>query len=254
MLTIQKLLYSYNSCPKIILQDLSLTVADNEFVSIVGLSGCGKSTLLHLIAGFLHPIGGNILFNGKEVSCPSPERMMIFQEDSVFPWYTVEDNIKYALRLKKKKEEEIAQRASLYIHLMGLEGYEHFFPKALSGGMRKRVDLARAYLADPELLLMDEPFGALDTHTRHKMQILLTTLWEEYKSTVVFVTHDIAEAVYLSDRVIVMSSNPGTVYEVYNIDLPRPRKPEMKHQEKFVKLVSQIEKDISILEYEMHGI
>ena len=202
MLEFEQVSFSYESCSALVLQDLSLKIGDNEFVSIVGLSGCGKTTLLHLAAGFYLPTSGRILFDGKEVFSPSPDRVMVFQEDAVFPWYTVMDNVKYPLLIRRVEEEEIEKQAAAYLKLVGLENFSDFFPKELSGGMKKRVDLARAYLAGPKLLLMDEPFGALDTHTRQKMQMLLMDLWQRNRKTVLFVTHDIAEAVFLSDREI----------------------------------------------------
>lgn len=248
MLEFEQVSFSYEVCSALVLQDLSLKIGNDEFVSIVGLSGCGKTTLLHLAAGFYLPTVGRILFDGKEVVSPSPDRVMVFQEDAVFPWYTVMDNVKYPLLIKRVEEEEIEKQAAAYLKLVGLENFSDFFPKELSGGMKKRVDLARAYLAGPKLLLMDEPFGALDTHTRQKMQMLLMDLWQRDRKTVLFVTHDIAEAVFLSDRVIVMSSCPGKIYKIYTIRTERPRKLEMKHNPEFVRLVSVLEKDIWTME------
>lgn len=248
MLEFEQVTFSYEGNSDVVLQDLSLKIGDNEFVSVIGLSGCGKSTLLHLVAGFHHPVKGRILFDGKEVLSPSSERVMVFQEDAVFPWYSVMDNIKYPLFIRGIEGEEAEKEAAKYLKLVGLENFGNFFPKELSGGMRKRVDLARAYLAGPRLLLMDEPFGALDTHTRQKMQMLLMDMWQNSRKTVVFVTHDIAEAVFLSDRVIVMASGPGRISKIYTIQTERPRKLEMKHEPEFIRAVAMLERDIWAME------
>lgn len=248
MLEFEQVSFSYELCSTLVLEDLSLKISDGEFVSIVGLSGCGKSTLLHLVAGFFLPTVGRILFDGKGIFSPSPDRVMVFQEDAVFPWLTVMENVKYPLSIRGIAEEDIEKQAVAYLKFVGLENFGDFFPKELSGGMKKRVDLARAYLAGPKLLLMDEPFGALDTHTRQKMQMLLMDLWQENRKTVLFVTHDIAEAVFLSDRVVVMSSSPGKIYKIYTIKTERPRKLEMKHGLEFMRLISELEKDIWTME------
>ena len=248
MIKIDSVSFSYNN-KSLVLNDFSLDINRNDFISIVGLSGCGKSTLLHLLAGFITPTKGNIFVKNIKVNEPSSERVMIFQEDAVFPWYSVIDNIKYPLVNKRGKDniDDIDDIASHYINLVGLGGFKDFYPKQLSGGMKKRVDLARAYAANPEILLMDEPFGALDTHTRQKMQKLLLDLWEHEHKTILFVTHDISEAVFLSNRVVLMSINGG-LYNICDVNFERPRNMEIKKSQDFINVVSLIENDILKME------
>lgn len=206
------------------LQDVTFDVKEEEFVTIIGPSGCGKSTLLFIIAGLLEKTGGEIRLDGRSITGPGLDRAIVFQEFAIFPWLTVKENIKFGLKQKKTiskdQHEEIARR---HIKMVQLEGFEDTYPHRLSGGMKQRVGVARALAYDPALLLMDEPFGALDAQTRSNLQGLLVDIWQEAKKTVVFVTHSVREAVYLSDRVLVLQSRPGKVIKSLEIDIPRPR-------------------------------
>ncbi|MDH5414263.1 MAG: ABC transporter ATP-binding protein [Flavobacteriaceae bacterium] len=246
ILKAEKLTFSYRQGTKII-QDFNLSVESNEFVTVVGLSGSGKTTLLNLIAGFIKPSDGNLKFDEVEVNSPSPERVVVFQEDSVFPWYNVKDNVSYSLKLNNYPKDKIKIITEKYINLVGLKGFEKYYPKELSGGMKKRVDLARAYAANPKLLLMDEPFGSLDAHTRQKMQMLLLDLWNKEKKSILFVTHDLSEAVFLSDRIILLSGN-GKVHQEYKVGFARPRTPDLRKDMKFVQLWGEIESEFHNLE------
>ena len=203
-----------------ILESIELEVVRGEFVCIVGPSGCGKSTLLNIIAGFLKPTAGEVLVKGTLVSGPNPQRIFVFQENGVFPWLTVEQNIGFGLdRLSSDEKAPIIQR---YLDMVGLNKFEKLYPRELSGGMRQRVEIARALAANPDIIYMDEPFGALDFLTRLKMRADLTRIWQEERKTILFVTHDI-ESVQLADRVMVLSPRPGKIQKDLAIDLLRPR-------------------------------
>ncbi len=207
--------------PVHVLERVNLTVDEGEFVVIVGPSGCGKSTLLNAIGGFIKPTSGEVLVEGAPVSGPDRRRIFVFQENGVFPWLTVEQNIAFGLdEHPPEKRREIVHH---YIEMVGLTGFERSYPRELSGGMRQRVEIARAMAADPHIIYMDEPFGALDFITRLKMRSDLVSLWQREKKTILFVTHDIEEAVQLADRVLVMSRRPATVSVDIRIDLERPR-------------------------------
>jgi NitT/TauT family transport system ATP-binding protein len=207
--------------PIAVLENIDLEVFRGEFVCIVGPSGCGKSTLLNIIAGFFKPTSGEVLINGTQVSGPDPQRIFVFQENGVFPWLTVEQNIGFGLdRLSAQEKAPIIQR---YVDMVGLNKFEKLYPRELSGGMRQRVEIARALAANPDIIYMDEPFGALDFLTRLKMRADLTRIWQEERKTILFVTHDIEESVQLADRVIVLSPRPGKILKDLTIDLPRPR-------------------------------
>jgi len=223
------------------LNNFNLEIERNEFVSIVGHSGCGKTTLLNLIAGFLKPTSGTLLFEGKSISSPASDRVVVFQEDAVFPWLTVENNIAYGLDAIGVNGTEKKNIVKKYLDLIGLKSFADYYPKDLSGGMRKRVDLARAYAVNPKVLLMDEPFGALDAYTRQNMQSQLLNLWDEEKKTVVFVTHDISEAIFMSDKLVLMSPSPGTVHMVFKVPFARPRNQKIKKSMEFLALQSEIE-------------
>lgn len=202
---------------------VSLSIADDEFISFVGPSGCGKTTLLRIIAGLDHASSGTVLVDGNQISGPSPMVGMVFQEYSLFPWRSILDNVAFGPEMRgvsKKERYEIARR---YISLVGLNQFEQSYPFELSGGMRQRVAIARALANDPNLLLMDEPFGALDAQTRNKMQTELLMIWERSKKTILFVTHSVDEAVYLSDRIVVMSPRPGMIRSIVQVTIPRPR-------------------------------
>ena len=203
---------------------VSFDVHDGEFVAIVGPSGCGKSTILNMIGSLVEPTGGEILVDGARVSArPAPQIGYVFQKDTVFPWRTVERNIALGLEYRGLGRAEIAARVREAVALAGLEGFEQAFPATLSGGMRQRVALMRSLVVDPEILLMDEPFGALDTHTKLNLHAELLELWGARRQTVVFVTHDLSEAITLADRIVVMTRRPGRIKLVYDVKLPRPR-------------------------------
>jgi ABC-type nitrate/sulfonate/bicarbonate transport system ATPase subunit len=204
-----------------VLERVDLTVRRGEFVCIVGPSGCGKTTLLNIIAGFTEATRGEVLVEGQPVRGPDPRHIYIFQEGGVFPWLTVHDNIGFGLSRRTPSEREASIKH--YVEMVGLGGFEKAYPRALSGGMRQRVEIARALAADPEILYMDEPFGALDYITRYKMRADLVRIWQAERKTILFVTHDIDEALQLADRVIVMSRRPATVQTIVDFDQPRPR-------------------------------
>jgi NitT/TauT family transport system ATP-binding protein len=197
--------------PVLALEDVSLEVRQREFVALLGPSGCGKSTLLYLLGGFLPTETGRIVVNGKPVSGPGPDRGIVFQHFALFPWKSVRDNILYGLERQAMPKAERLNRAQHYIDLVGLTGFQDSYPSQLSGGMKQRTALARTLAFDPSILLMDEPFGALDAQTRHLMQAELLSIWQRTPKTVIFVTHDVQEAVYLADRVAVMSARPGRI-------------------------------------------
>jgi NitT/TauT family transport system ATP-binding protein len=204
------------------------TVRDGEFVTVIGPSGCGKSTLLHIIGGFIQAEAGAISVHGRQVKGPGPDRGMMFQEFALFPWKTVAGNVAWGLEAQGLPKGRIEETVTRYLALIGLAEFRNHYPAELSGGMKQRVALARVLAFDPEVLLMDEPFGALDAQTRESMQEELTRLWERTGKTIIFVTHDIEEAVYLGDRVVVLTARPGRIREEVKIELPRPRSLELK--------------------------
>jgi ABC-type nitrate/sulfonate/bicarbonate transport system ATPase subunit len=204
-----------------VLQDIEIDVAEGEFLCIVGPSGCGKSTLLNIAGGFLRPTAGEVTIDGEAVTGPDRRRIFVFQERGVFPWLTVEDNIGFGLY--DLRPEERRQRIAHYVHLVGLEGFERSYPRELSGGMKQRVEVARALAVNPDVLYLDEPFGALDSITRLQMRSELLRIWHADRKTVLFVTHDIEESVQLADRVVVISTRPGRIRRVVDIDIPHPR-------------------------------
>jgi NitT/TauT family transport system ATP-binding protein len=205
------------------LQNISLTVAPQEFAAILGPSGCGKSTLLNMVAGFDKPSGGAVTVNGQGVEGPSPKRGVVFQEPALFPWYTVLDNVVFGPKQQNRKSSEYLPQAEHFIEQVGLKGFSSHYPAELSGGMKQRVGLARVLIMQPEVLLMDEPFGALDAQTRSLMQELLLMVWERHRQTVLFITHDIEEALLLADTIHVMTARPGRVKETVRVSFPRPR-------------------------------
>jgi NitT/TauT family transport system ATP-binding protein len=212
---------SRGSDPVGVLHSINMVVQHGEFVCVVGPSGCGKSTLLNIVAGFIKSSAGTVVVEGDLVQAPHPKRIMVFQETAVFPWLNVRRNVGFGLlhRARQERERIIAH----YVDMVGLNGFEKAFPRELSGGMRQRVELARALAADPDVLYMDEPFGALDYFTRFKMRADLVRIWEQERKTIIFVTHDIDEAVQLADRVVVLSQRPATVQSVVDVPLVRPR-------------------------------
>jgi NitT/TauT family transport system ATP-binding protein len=205
------------------LERVDLAIADKEFVCVLGPSGCGKSTLLNVIAGFLTPTAGSATLDGRPIVGPGPDRGVIFQEPTLFPWLTAFDNVTFGPRMRTRPTEEYARAAHEALRLVGLEGFERHLPRNLSGGMKQRVALARVLVANPQVLLMDEPFGALDAQTRTVMQELVQSIWERDQKTVLFITHDVEEAIFLADRVVVMTARPGRIKQEIRIDLPRPR-------------------------------
>src|ERR1700692_5074634 len=210
------------------LQNIDLDIAPGEFFVIVGPSGCGKTTLLRVLQGLTSPSRGRIMVGGKLVTGPGTDRGFVFQQDALYPWRSVLRNVGFGLELQGIAKAQAGARAQAMIDLVGLSGFESHYPHELSGGMRQRVGLARALATDPDVLLMDEPFAALDAQTRDLMQVELLRIWREARKTVLFVTHQIDEAIYLSDRVMVMSKRPGRAKKIFAIALPRPRDYEMR--------------------------
>jgi NitT/TauT family transport system ATP-binding protein len=229
-----------NGRPVRALENVVLDVAKDEFISIVGPSGCGKSTLLYLLGGFLPLENGRIFVDGKPVTKPGPDRGIVFQHFALFPWKTVRQNVLYGLERKKMEAAERNALATKYIDLVKLTGFEDSWPAQLSGGMRQRVAIARTLVTDPDVLLMDEPFGALDAQTRGILQEELLAIWSASRKTVLFVTHDVNEAVLLSDRVVVMSARPGRIKTIVNIELPRPRTPAVTRSSRFAEHCHEI--------------
>mgnify|MGYP003346126809 CR=1 FL=1 len=222
------------------LENVSLEVPDQQFTVIVGPSGCGKSSLLYLTAGLNEPTSGEIYANGQLVTGPGPDRGMVFQGYTLFPWLTVRQNIEFPLKRKGMPEAQRREIVEHYLEEVRLRPFADNFPKQLSGGMMQRVAIARALANDPQILLMDEPFGALDSQTRHQMQRLLLRVWEHSKKTVVFVTHDIDEAILLGDRVYVMGARPGRVRQIIDVPLSRPRPDDVELAPEFIALKRQI--------------
>ena len=218
------------------IEDVSIDIQDNDFVCIVGPSGCGKSTLLRMLAGLDFPSAGNIIVNYRKVTGPGPDRGMVFQTYTLFPWMNVEDNIKFGLKIKKLPKAEQQEIADRYLKIIGLEKFAKSYSKELSGGMKQRVAIARALANQPEVLLMDEPFGALDPHTKSMMQLLMREIWVKEHPTVVFITHDIDEAVFLADKIYVMSARPGKMIKRVNVYLPHKRTLDLKDSPEFIKI------------------
>ena len=223
------------------LSDVSLSVGDGEFVAIVGPSGCGKTTLLNIVAGLLSYDLGTVAIDGRRIDGPGSDRAVVFQHASLLPWRTIAGNVRYGMELQKRFDTEAMRaRTDHFITLVGLAGFEKHYPNELSGGMQQRVNLARALAADPAVLLMDEPFAALDAQTRESMQSELLKIWSQARKTVLFITHQINEAVYLADRVAVMSPRPGTVKGVFSIPFDRPRPLNVKRDPKFLAIEDAI--------------
>ncbi len=217
------------------IQGVSLSIEKGSFVTIVGSSGCGKSTLLLALAGLIECSRGSIRVEGKDVTGPGKDRAMVFQDASLLPWRSVHGNVRFALELQRWKRDDIDERAARFVRMVGLGNFADYHPHQLSGGMRQRVNIARALAVDPQVLLMDEPFGALDAQTREVMGDELLRIWERDKKTAVFVTHSIDEAIFLGDRVVVMGRNPGHIRDVVEIDLPRPRTAAMLDSPSFIE-------------------
>jgi len=218
----------------------TLDVADGEFVAIVGPSGCGKTTFLNAVDGLLPITSGALTLSGRQIDKPGHDRGMVFQQPSLLPWRTVMGNVMYGVELLKLPKEEARSRAKRFVDMVGLAGFAEAFPLELSGGMQQRVNLARALAVDPEILLLDEPFAALDAQTRETMQQELLRIWNETRKTAVFITHDIVEAVYLADRVIVFTARPGRVKEILSVDIARPRDLRVKRDPRFIEIERRI--------------
>ena len=232
------------AAPMPALRPIDLAVADNDFVAILGPSGCGKSTLLRLVAGLDRPTSGTILLDGRPVGGPGPDRGMVFQSYTLFPWLTVAENVGFGLREKGVPAAERERIVAGWLDRVGLAGFARHYPRQLSGGMQQRTAIARALANDPAILLLDEPFGALDNQTRALMQELLLGIWERERKTVLFVTHDIEEAIFLASRVVVMSARPGRIKAEVAIDLPHPRPYTIKTSAEFSALKARLTEEI----------
>jgi NitT/TauT family transport system ATP-binding protein len=223
------------------LTDVSFSVDDGEFTAIVGPSGCGKTSLLNIVAGLLSYEQGNVAIDGKRVNGPGVNRSVVFQNSSLLPWRSIAGNVRYGMEMQRRFDKNtMKQRVDHFINLVGLAGFERHYPRELSGGMQQRVNLARALASDPEVLLMDEPFAALDAQTREFMQAELLKIWTKAKKTVLFITHQINEAVYLADRVVVMSARPGRIKDVFQVPFERPRTLSLKRDSTFLKIEDAI--------------
>ena len=232
--------YVGNKGKTVALNGVSLDIKENEFICVVGPSGCGKSTLLNIIAGLLEPTSGAVYLDGKKIEGTGVERGVVFQGYALFPWRTVLKNVMFGLEMKRMPKDQAEKIAKKYIKAVGLEGFEHAYPKELSGGMRQRVAIARAYAAAPEVLLLYEPFGALDAQTRVQLQSELLNTWEHEKKTCFFITHDVDEAIILAQRVIIMSARPGRIKKIVDIDIPYPRTQATKTDPRFLELKTEI--------------
>ena len=223
------------------LSDVSLSVTDGEFMAIVGPSGCGKTTLLNIVAGLLRYDAGRVIIDGATVDGPGVDRAVVFQQASLLPWRTVAGNVRYGMELQRRFDRATMETRTVHFtQLVGLRGFEKHYPSELSGGMQQRVNLARALAIDPELLLLDEPFAALDAQTREFMQFELLRIWQETHKTAIFITHQIDEAIYLADRVIVLSARPGTVCHSVSVNISRPRLLKTKRDPKFLEYADEI--------------
>lgn len=219
--------YMQSGTPVEVVQNVTLNVQPGEFVALLGSSGCGKSTLLNTVAGFVKPTRGQVYVDGELMKEPGADRGMVFQQHALFPWKTVLENVEFGLKMRGTPRKERRETAHTFLHLVRLDGFEHVYPAQLSGGMQQRVGLARVLVNQPRVMLMDEPFAALDAQSRLLMQELLLHIWQEIRTTVLFVTHDVDEAIFLADRIAIMSACPGRLKQELQVPLPRPRTPEM---------------------------
>ena len=232
--------YVTNEAEVLALQDINLAIQDGEFVSLLGPSGCGKSTLLKIMAGLLNSSQGSIEIDDKKITAPGPERAVVFQDYALFPWLTVEANVEFGLEARGVPLAKRREVSAELLKVVGLQDFAKKYPHHLSGGMKQRVSIARALAVDPEILLMDEPFGALDAQTRSTMQEELLRIWKVYRKTVVFVTHSIEESIYLSDRIVIMTARPGRIKAVISVDEERPRdmtSPAMTEMQRQVRAI-----------------
>lgn len=247
MLEIKNLTKEYRNSNKDIIafENIDFLISQSDFVSIVGPSGCGKSTLLRIISGLVEKTSGSVVVSGEESIGPNKEKGMVFQNFSLFPWLTVEQNILFGLTLQNDiSNKQKTKVVNHYLEMTGLKDFKNTYPKNLSGGMQQRVAIARALANTPKVLLMDEPFGSLDSQTRSQMQELLTQIWEKEKMTILFVTHDVAEAVFLSNKVIVLSHRPAKIKKIFDIPFSRPRNHELKKDKEFFDLVNQVQQEL----------
>ena len=235
-----KKIFNTRNGEMVALNGVSLDIMENEFICVVGPSGCGKSTLLNIIAGLLEPTSGKVYCDGEEVVGTGTERGVVFQQYALFPWMTVKKNVMFGLNLKGIKGQEAEDIAMKYIKMVQLEDFINHYPKELSGGMKQRVAIARAYAVNPSVLLMDEPFGALDAQTRTQLQSELLEAWEKERKTCFFITHDVDEAIILAQKVIIMSARPGRIKEIVDVDIPYPRTQETKMTPEFLELKNHI--------------
>lgn len=218
--------FHINGSSRKVLDGVNFSVNKGEMICILGRSGCGKSTILKILAGFLPPSSGEILLNGTPVTDPGPDRCVVFQEDTLFPWLTVKENIAFGLKCRIKNKKDLDNAVERFLSLVGLSEFGNYLPREISGGMKQRVALARVLILEPEVLLMDEPFASLDAQTREEMQNFLLSLWKNLSHTIIFVTHDVTEAVTLTDRILLMDKDSGRIREEIRVDLTRPRKRE----------------------------
>lgn len=247
ILSIQSLTKEFPKDEKrlVAIENISLEVQDSEFLCILGPSGCGKTTLLRIIAGLSKQTSGVIEVNKKKVSGPGSDRGMVFQEFALFPWRTVRRNVEFGLELRKLTSKERRRISDFYIELVGLKGFENSYPYELSGGMKQRVGIARALANEPAILLMDEPFGALDAQTRNQMQKELLRIWETTKKTIIFITHSVDEACYLADRIVVMTARPGTIKDIFDIPISRPRdRASIEFAQLRKKILEELEREV----------
>jgi len=235
-----KKIYPTSRGDVVALNGFQLDIKENEFICVVGPSGCGKSTILNIMAGLEKPTSGEVLVDGKSVNGPGAERGVVFQQYALFPWLTVKKNVEFGLHLKKLPKEEIGRISDHYIKMVELQDFKNAYPKELSGGMKQRVAIARAYAMNPSLLLLDEPFGALDAQTRTQLQTELLNTWETERKTCFFITHDVEEAVILAQRVIIMSARPGRIKEIVDVDIPYPRTQETKLTRRFGEIKNHV--------------
>ncbi|MGO9116269.1 MAG: ABC transporter ATP-binding protein [Desulfomonilaceae bacterium] len=226
------------------LRDVDFDIDPGEFICVVGPSGCGKTTLLNVVAGFLQPTSGRVLMDDREISGPGPDRGVVFQQYAIFPWLTVRENIEFGLKLKNNRGSagQIREIANYFIDLVGLNQFRDSYPKELSGGMKQRVAIARSYAVNPEVLLMDEPFGALDAQSRQFMQEALLGILAKERKTVIFITHGVEEAAFLSTRVVVMAANPGRIREIIPVNIPYPRDANVKTTPGFIEIRAHVDK------------
>lgn len=233
----------------LVLDNINLEVKKNEFLCIMGPSGCGKTTLLNIVAGLVKPTSGTVKVANKIVTKPGADRAVVFQNNAVFPWMNVENNIAFSLTVQGKNKEIIKKAVDHFIKLVGLEGFRKAWPKQLSGGMLKRVDIARAYVANPEVLLLDEPFGSLDVMTKEYLQEELLKIWIEEPRTIIFITHDVEEALFLGDRVVIMTESPGRIHSIFEPGFPKDRDIAIKTELKFIQYRKAM---TDILKKELH--